>query len=156
MAVSIEGGGRGLRKDVNGDLLLVPYIDLLTCMVAFLLITAIWTQVARLEVAQKGQGQEGVEDKPQAQLAVVVHPDGFSVVIDREQRPLWRRAGGEYDFGALGAELARVKRAHPDKTDVQILSEDEIQFETLVKTMDAAMSSGFPDVSLLDAARAAL
>jgi len=155
MAVSIEGGGRPRRKDVNGDLLLVPYIDLLTCMVAFLLITAIWTQVARLEVAQKGQGQEGIADKPQAALAVVVHPDGFSVVIDREQRPLGRR-GGDYDFGALGAELARVKRAHPDKTDVQILSEDEIQFDTLVKTMDAAMSSGFPDVSLLDAARAAL
>lgn len=88
MSVSIESGngGRGRRKDVNADLLLVPYIDLLTCMVAFLLITAVWTQLARLEVAQKGQGEVSGDEKPeQTKLAVLVHQDGFAIVIDREQ-----------------------------------------------------------------------
>jgi len=41
MGVSIQGG-KGHRKSLNADLNLVHYIDLLTCMVAFLLITAEW------------------------------------------------------------------------------------------------------------------
>ncbi|HVV52020.1 MAG TPA: hypothetical protein VHO06_20295 [Polyangia bacterium] len=40
----------------HAELNLVPYIDLLTCTVAFLLITAVWTQLARLEVRQRGRG----------------------------------------------------------------------------------------------------
>ena len=37
-----------------------------------------------------------------------------------------------------------------------MLSEDAIKFDVLVKTMDAAMAAGFPDLSLLDAGSAAL
>ena len=57
MAVVIDGGGGDRKKPLHAELNLVPYIDLLTCMVAFLLITAVWTQLARLEVQQKGQGE---------------------------------------------------------------------------------------------------
>jgi biopolymer transport protein ExbD len=52
MSVAVESGGKSGKKSVNADLNLVPYIDLLTCMVAFLLITAVWSQLARLEAHQ--------------------------------------------------------------------------------------------------------
>ena len=155
MAISIDSGGRGRRKDVNADLLLVPYIDLLTCMVAFLLITAVWTQMARLEVQQKGQGESNAGSPPETKIAVVVHQDGFAVVFNQDQQPL-PRAHGDYDYQALGKELKRLKESHRDKTDVQILSEDPIKFDVLIKTMDAVMAAGFPDLSLLDAAAGAL
>ena len=155
MAVSLDSGGKGPRKDVNADLLLVPYIDLLTCMVAFLLITAVWTQLARLEVQQKGQGESGSEAPQLTKIAVVVHQDGFAVVVDQDQRPLPQRAG-EFDYGALTTDLKRLKALYPDKTDVQVSSADAIKFDTLIKTMDAAMAAGFPDLSLLDATSSAL
>jgi biopolymer transport protein ExbD len=155
MGISIDSGGRGRRKDVNAELLLVPYIDLLTCMIAFLLITAVWTQLARLEVQQKGQGESSTGEPPTTKIAVVVHGDGFAVVVDQDQQPV-PQAHGDYDYAALAKELKRLKQTHQDKTDVQILSEDAIKFDILVKTMDAAMSAGFPDLSLLDAGNAAL
>ncbi len=154
MSISIEGGSRKGRKEVNAELVLVPYIDLLTCMVAFLLITAVWTQLARLEVRQKGQGETSTGDPPETKIAVLVHQDGFSVMVNQDQRPLPRK-DGELDYAALGGELTRVKKSFPDKTDVQVLSADAIKFDSLIKTMDAAMASGFPDISLLDAAGAA-
>ena len=55
MGFTIDGRS-GRQKPVNAELNLVPYIDLLTCMVAFLLITAVWTQLASLSVSQKGPG----------------------------------------------------------------------------------------------------
>ena len=72
MSVSVSTGGKSGKKSLNAELNLVPYIDLLTCMVAFLLITAVWTQLARLQRHQKGQGQAGEETPPEQQVNIVV------------------------------------------------------------------------------------
>lgn len=157
MGVSVEGGGKGGKKSVNADLNLVPYIDLLTCMVAFLLITAVWSQLARLEAHQKGQGQAGEETPPEkiVKLVVVVNGEGFNLVAGEDQQPIPKR-GDNYDFEKLAGELKKFKDSHPDKNDVQVASEDTIKFETLVKTMDTALTARFPDISLIDAGGAGI
>jgi len=152
MGVSVDSGDKSGKKSVNADLNLVPYIDLLTCMVAFLLITAVWSQLARLNVHQKGQGQAGEDTPPEKvfKLNVVVTSEGFNLVADQDQQPIPKR-GDQYDYEKLGGELKKMKDSHPDKTDIQVMSEDTIKFETLVKTMDTAMTARFPDISLIDA-----
>src|SRR5215813_13465890 len=151
MGVSVQAG-KGHRKALNADLNLVPYIDLLTCMVAFLLITAVWSQLARLEAHQKGQGQAGEDTPPEKvfKLVVVVNSEGYNLVADQDQQPIPKK-GAEYDIEKLGNELKKLKDSHPDKNDVQVASEDAIKFEVLVKTMDAALTARFPDISLIDA-----
>ena len=157
MGVSVATGGKGGKKPLNADLNLVPYIDLLTCMVSFLLITAAWTQLARLSASQKGQGQAGEETPPEARdnIVVVVNQEGFNLVVGQDQTPIPRR-GDQYDFPKLTEELKKVKDTHADRNDVKVASEDQIKFETLVKTMDAALSSRFPDISLVDTGAAGI
>ncbi len=158
MGVSVESGGKSGKKSVNADLNLVPYIDLLTCMVSFLLITAVWSQLARLEAHQKGQGQAGSDEAPpekKLKLVVVVNEEGFNVVADADQQPLPKK-GTDYDYEKLGTELKKLKEANPDKTDIQVASEDQIKFEILVKTMDTALTARFPDISLIDAGGAGI
>jgi biopolymer transport protein ExbD len=157
MGVSVESGGKSGKKPLNADLNLVPYIDLLTCMVAFLLITAVWSQLARLNVHQKGQGQAGEDTPPEKvfKLIVLVNGEGFNLVADQDQQPIPKK-GETYDFEKLSDELKKIKDSHPDKTDIQVASEDTIKFETLVRTMDAAMTARFPDVSLIDAGGAGI
>ncbi|HMF39414.1 MAG TPA: biopolymer transporter ExbD [Polyangia bacterium] len=151
MAVSIDGGGGNRKKPLNADLNLVPYIDLLTCMVAFLLITAVWTQLARLKIDQRGQGTgEETETAHKTNIAVVVHEDGFNLIVGDDQKPLPMKAG-DLDYATLAVELAAVKHAYPDRTDVKVVSADGIVFDKIVRTMDATMSAGFADLSLLDA-----
>jgi len=151
MGFTIDGKGNR-QKPVNAELNLVPYIDLLTCMVAFLLITAVWTQLASLSVSQKGPGTDS-DTLPVAdeKIAVVVHDDGFNVIVGNDQKPVPKGAGA-LDFPALAAELQAVKSAHPGKNDLQVMSDDGIGFDALVRTMDASINAGFPDLSLLDAA----
>jgi biopolymer transport protein ExbD len=157
MGVSVESGGKSGKKPLNADLNLVPYIDLLTCMVAFLLITAVWSQLARLNVHQKGQGQAGEDTPPEKvfKLIVLVNGEGFNLVADQDQQPIPKK-GESYDFEKLSDELKKIKDGHPDKTDIQVASEDTIKFDTLVRTMDAAMTVRFPDVSLIDAGGAGI
>ena len=157
MGVSVDSGNKSGKKPLNADLNLVPYIDLLTCMVAFLLITAVWSQLARLNVHQKGQGQAGEDTPPEKvfKLVVVVNNEGFNLVADQDQQPIPKK-GDQYDYEKLGSELKKIKEPHADKGDIQVASEDEIKFEALVKTMDVALSARFPDISLIDAGGAGI
>ena len=155
MAVVVDGGGGDRKKPLSAELNLVPYIDLLTCMVAFLLITAVWTQLARLEVQQRGQGEADSQAVVETlRIAVAVHDGGFNLVVGSDQKPIPLKpdgAGGVLDYARLGDELRAVKRQYPDKSDIQIRSSDAMVFDKLVKTMDVVMTAGFPAVSLLDA-----
>jgi biopolymer transport protein TolR len=157
MSVSVSTGGKSGKKELNAELNLVPYIDLLTCMVAFLLITAVWTQLARLNASQKGQGQAGEETPPvqPVNIVVVVNQEGFNLVISQDQIPIVKK-GDQYDYEKLGVELKKAKTNHPDKNDVKVASEDQIKFETLVQTMDTVLSSQFPDISLIDTGAAGI
>ena len=157
MGVSVDSGDKSGKKSVNADLNLVPYIDLLTCMVAFLLITAVWSQLARLEAHQKGQGQAGEDTPPEkiVKLVVVVNGEGYNLVAGDDQQPIPKR-GDTYDFEKLGTELKKVKDAHADKNDVKVASEDQIKFDTLVRTMDTVLNSRFPDISLVDTGAAGI
>ncbi len=157
MSVSVDTGGKSGKKPLNAELNLVPYIDLLTCMVAFLLITAVWTQLARLQAQQKGQGAVGEETPPEKQtkVVVVVNQEGFNLVVDQDQTPLPKK-GEAYDFERLSTELKKVKDAHPDKNDLQVACEDQVKFDTIIQTMDTVLTSRFPDVSLIDTGAAGI
>ena len=52
MTVSV-GGGEGGKKSIQADLNLVPFIDFLSVLISFLLVSAVWTQLARINVTQK-------------------------------------------------------------------------------------------------------
>src|SRR5690606_37853437 len=63
--VSVDTGGKGGKKSLDTELNLVPYIDLLMTIMTFLIMTAVWTQIAMLEVqnAQSGPPDSTPEEK---------------------------------------------------------------------------------------------
>ncbi len=155
MSISLQSEGKGGKKSLMADLNLVPYIDLLTCMVSFLLITAVWTQVSQLSAHQGGKGGDDAVDPPMTRVMVLVNDEGFNVAINADRVQIGKR-NGDYDFERLNAELKKVKSNYPDKGDIQVASEDSVLFESLTRTMDAALSAGFPEVALLDSGAAGL
>ncbi len=46
------GGGNGRRKSLDAEINLVPFIDLLSMCICFLLMTAVWMQVGAVQVKQ--------------------------------------------------------------------------------------------------------
>src|SRR3954468_22123689 len=50
-----DSGGRGKKKKpLDTAINLVPFIDLMAVTIAFLIMTAVWTQVGRLQVGSAG------------------------------------------------------------------------------------------------------
>jgi biopolymer transport protein ExbD len=154
MSVSIEPQGRGGKRSLNASLNLVPYIDLLTCMVAFLLITAVWTQLAQLKTTQRGPGGEQ-EEKPMAKIAVVVGDDNVNVVVNQD-REVVPDKNGQPDWDILATLLKKAKSQFPDKEDVQIASVDSVVFGRLTGVMDTTIAAGFPAVALVPGSEAGL
>ena len=54
--------GLGSKKELNADLNLTPFIDLLSTCVCFLLITAVWIEIGSVEIKQS-HGTEGKASK---------------------------------------------------------------------------------------------
>jgi biopolymer transport protein TolR len=155
MSIDLNSPVRDGKKSLSADLNLVPYIDLLTCMVAFLLITAAWTQLAQLNVKQRGPGGDVDGTPPMTKIMLLVGDEGFNLTVGEERHWVPKQAG-EYDFAALEHSLKQAKASHPDKDDVEIAAEETVIFDPLSHAMDVAIAAGFPLVSLTDTGAAGL
>src|SRR2546423_8613294 len=79
---SPEPAGKGGKKLLDAELNLVPFIDLLSCCISFLLLTAVWTQIAGLQVASSG----GPPDQQQKQentidVKLLLTEKGYSLTM---------------------------------------------------------------------------
>lgn len=68
--VSIPGGGGGGKKEVDLAIPLVPFIDMLAMMITFLMMTAVWTQIGKLQVSQSGGPSDSSSPPPEPTLQV--------------------------------------------------------------------------------------
>src|SRR6187455_1209952 len=98
--------GTGDKKSVNVELNIVPFIDLMSCLTAFLLVTAVWINTAQLQVEPSGKAKGGdpcADDECGVKLSVLVDPDEIWIGVSRlnEFERIARRADGSYDFDQL-------------------------------------------------------
>ncbi len=140
-------------RQTNVDLNIVPFIDLMSVLVIFLLITAVWTQVSMIQIGSSMYGKrthdDPVEIPPQADISfrLDVRSDGFRVVIGRQVERILK-VDGEYDIPNLMVELNRVKELYPEKVDAVITVEDPLPYKTLIWGMDALLAAGFPQIAV--------
>ena len=146
--------GKGGKKPLDASINLVPFIDLLSCCISFLLITAVWTQLARMDVTQKSKSQGAPNDDPQPNqvtLTLFVNKDNtftFSKSTG-ESIPIEAKAD-DFDYVKLADILAQAKKDHADKEDLTIKSDDVVVYHKIIKAMDIAISAKFPTVTLTD------
>ncbi|WP_409478030.1 ExbD/TolR family protein [Pseudobdellovibrio sp. HCB154] len=143
----IETGGRGRSK--NFDLNLVPFIDLMSVLITFLLISAVWTQVSMIQLgasfaSPKDPNQEVITPPPLEDLVLRldIKATGYVLYVGKDVRAI-PMLNGEYDKEALVADLEKVKQMYPDKGGIKMAIENEIKYEHVVTAMDLGLRAGF-------------
>jgi biopolymer transport protein ExbD len=159
---SHRGGRRNLE---TAELNITVFMNLMVILVPFLLITAVFSRMAILELYLPGASSEpAASNDPVFQLEITVR-EGQIEVGDRNMGTfgVYPVAAGGYDFDALSRKLAEIKKTYPTKTDASILLEADIPYDTLVQVMDRVRVSQtvendtivrsdlFPDISIGDA-----
>jgi len=154
--------GTDEKGSVNVELNVVPFIDLMSCLTAFLLVTAVWVNIAQINISPKGKtrDQSNVQkDDETVILSVLVTNDriwlGLSRVNDFQEIP---KKGEEQDWEKFETTLKEHKASSffADRADLEIAAESTnaapVKYQDLVHAMDVAVKVGFVDVGLSDPA----
>jgi len=137
---------RGGRKALDAAINLVPFIDLLSCCISFLLITAVWTQVASMKVEGRESACADCDTlNPPRVPRLVVAPSGYSFQSGAGDSVDIPRAAGGYDRRRL-AEVLHGQPGADKALDLRV--DDGVRYEEIVQTMDVAKMAGFGAVSV--------
>ena len=138
-----EPTSKGGKKALDANINLIPYIDMLMTIMTFLMMTAVWTQIAMLEVQNASGGQEAqpAPDDPLKAKPILVLLTDRGVKIQEEQNPDLKEfpvQGEGFDFEGIKVELQRLKAARPERQEVKIQSEDGVKYVNIAKVIDIA------------------
>ena len=150
------GGGKKRKKSLDANINVVPAIDLLSCCITFLLYTAVWTQISRLQVMQLGTGapEPTTEQKQTLLVTLAMGERGFnlstSAGLSLDIPSLGRGQDGavRYDLKALGDKLKQLKSENPDTAAVTVSAEDTVNYGDLVQVIDACVGAGLVSVAV--------
>lgn len=142
---------------------ITAFMNLMVILVPFLLITAVFSRVAILELTLPS---ESAAEEPPAQglqLEITVRADRIEIADASGPPVVIAGKGGTHDYRTLSDSLRRLKERYPDHTAATLLLEQDVSYDTLVQVMDAVrVARGvqaaavvktelFPDISIGDA-----
>jgi biopolymer transport protein ExbD len=142
--------GTGDKKSLNVELNIIPFIDLMSCLTAFLLVTAVWVNIASVQNEPAGKAKSEIEQPPQPKLAVLIEHD--QIIVSATPSGEMRQVGA-YDWAGLETALRDLTTAG-ESPQVEIAAESSnthpIEYQHLIAAMDTAVKAGFARVGVTD------
>ncbi len=160
MGAAIGAGGDS-KHDVNVELNIVPFIDLMSCLTAFLLVTAVWVSIESLNIKPKGKARDPQQIKnedEQVKLSILITNTRIWVGQSRinEFMPIERTGDPEAVWATFNQTLTELKKSafFVDRSDIEIAAESldnaVVVYQDVIRAMEIAESIGFSDVGLTD------
>jgi len=153
-----------VATDIMEVLNLTPMMDILTVLVVFLLISAVFMTITIQELSiPTNAGAAG--GKPNFAIEVIVRKTGLEIANGSSVQAAIPKKDDKYDIELLSKMLVRLKTQYPEKEDATVLMEPKIEYDYLIQVMDAVRSADveaegskeltkivlFPKISLGDA-----
>lgn len=126
------------REHEEEDLDLTTLLNVMVVLIAFLILTAVFSQVTIQELklpAAAGGGPAPVT--PPIVIEVMVRKNKLEIGNGKRVTETIPNANEKYDYKKLSLSLLQLKQENADKDDVAVLMEPDINYETLVAVMDA-------------------
>lgn len=143
----------GDKKSFDVHLNLVPFIDLMSCLVAFLLVTAVWSNHARLDVSPSDHGPAYPGESRPPRISVLLDRDHLYVAVSGiEFAP---RVAPARDWATLSATLALLHHddAFEGRRDLELAADSSdahpVAYADLIAAMDIAAAAGFDRVRVV-------
>jgi biopolymer transport protein TolR len=146
-------GGKSRKKPLDATINLVPFIDLMAVTISFLIMTAVWTQIGRLQISSNGSPTDPNQQDEKEKVPLIL------LITDKELRlsaggtaydpiPVVRDAKGKLDLARLVAKFKEIRTVLPDQNSIMLQPEDSVKYEDLVRIIDDCIGVGLPNVSV--------
>jgi biopolymer transport protein ExbD len=157
------------REQEETDLDITPFMNLMIVLVPVLLMSMVFSHITILQLNLPDlTGSVTQSAEKNRQLEVVVRKNSLEVyypsgVLLKSIEAKQTEDGDKLDYEKLSLVLQEIKKQLKDKTDVLLLSEADVSYQSLVSTMDtirgfktvvatsAVEVELFPEISLGDA-----
>jgi biopolymer transport protein TolR len=144
---------KGGKKNLDAALNLVPFIDVMAVTIIFLIMSAVWTQLGRLQVSQSGQNASEENTPPPTTQPITM------LITEKELKlsvggsaldpiPVITDEKGKLDVVKLIAKLAELKTAQPEQNAITLQTEDSVKYDILVQLIDTCVGNKFPSISV--------
>src|SRR5512139_1144924 len=102
-----------LEMDIMEILNLTPMMDVLTVLVVFLLITAVFTSITVMDLNVPTNTGEAVSSKPNFAIEVIVRKSGLEIANGSSVEAAIPKIDGKYDLKKLSEMLESLKAQYP-------------------------------------------
>ncbi|HVK60545.1 MAG TPA: biopolymer transporter ExbD [Bdellovibrionales bacterium] len=143
------------RKHLDFEVNLIPFIDLLSTCICFLLLTAVWVSVASIDVKQAVGGQPGDESAKKPTMWVLMKADGdLSFDIQNSRLPArlakftLQGQAGKPDVERISGIVEQLKAREPSLTTALIQPQAVSVYEDIIDLMDQFKKAGLADLGV--------
>ncbi len=151
--------------DIMHVLNLTPMMDILTVLVVFLLVTAVFMSITIMELNIPTNAGAAAPGKQNVNIEVIIRKTGLQISNGSKVEAAIPKKDDKYDIEQLSKMLVRLKEQFPEKQDATVLMEPAIEYDNLIQVMDAVRVADvrvegtqehkrivlFPDISIGDA-----
>jgi biopolymer transport protein ExbD len=147
------------------ELDITTFLNLMVVLIPFLLISAVFSRVAIMELSVPTSAGGAATNKPDFAIEVIVRKAGLEIANGSSVEAAIPKKEDQYDMKMLTDMLLRLKAQYPEKEDATVLMEPDIEYDYLIHIMDAVRGTEiqpedggeaqkmvlFPNISIGDA-----
>lgn len=141
------------RKELEFELNLVPFIDMLTTCLSFLLLTAVWTYVGTIDTTQAigAESTAGANNPPS--LVVQLDQDNsfdfqLKDVSTSNRNFTIKSNGGKPNWDKVHTFLSALRKQHPEIKTSVVLTRPKVTYGHIIQTVDTLKKAEFKDVGI--------
>lgn len=152
--------GLGTKKELDAQLNLTPFIDLLSTCVCFLLITAVWIEIGTVEVKQSHGTEAAAEKKDSFDLDLVFQsPTQLRLNLKKNGKRVQKIDVKGEDFNAMLASLQtniatkvlNFKNKPIEIATATVTPRSTVDYGNLISTMDVLRKNQIINIGILTA-----
>lgn len=136
-----------LKVKEEFELNVTTFLNLMVVLVPFLLITAVFSRMAVIELnlpsASSGPAASEIGFRPE----VIVRELGLEITNGREIIASIPKVAGEYDIATLAQYMRSLKEDYSEVDAASVLVEPQIPYDYLIQVMDVVRSADIPDAT---------
>lgn len=142
------------NKDLNFEINILPVLDILSVMICFLLLTAVWMQVGTIDTKQAIGDNTISAGKNPPSIWVSVAQDGNVMISLRDmpkatqlENPIQKTKEG-INWNALSSKLQALKKQWPDLKTGIVRPSAQTSYKDVIRLMDQLKEHQFEGVGL--------
>jgi biopolymer transport protein ExbD len=122
------------------ELDITTFLNLMVVLVPFLLITAVFSRLAVVELHLPSAADGSRTEPPAFQLEVIVRNAGLELTNGQFVIAALPKQDDRYDLEALADYVYSLKQEYPDSSTASVLMEPDIAYDHLIQVMDVVRS----------------